>query len=213
MSGTASEPTQAVMSETESASNSHNSSFDESLVSQSSNREPPSTEVTQQFKTTPSQDITTPPTTTSNFSSQESPAHELRGSPYRPSAKPPVAETTARLRPLSVNVNGIRQPYSYLAARGNTGNIPNKRLANGEVKYGERSRSNSPPNPERYGHSRSTSINLKDSPIREVSLLALASQQSTSNNFHRTGAAFKSTPNSPIICHGQSPEWLGVSQH
>lgn len=175
MSGIPSGTTDAVMSETESAPNSHNSSFNGSLVSQSSNREPPSTEVTRQLKTTPSQDTTTPPTTTSNYSSQESPAHELRGSPHRPPVKPPVAEITTRLHPLSVNVNGIHQPYSYLAARGNPGNIPRKRLANGEVKCGERSRSNSPTNQERYGHSRSTSVNSKDSPIREVSFLALAS--------------------------------------
>lgn len=178
MSITPSEITHALMSGTESAPNSHASSFDESLASQSSTQELPFTAVTQQSKTTSSQDINTPPTTTSNLSSQESPAQELRGSPYRPSALPPRADPAARLRPLSVDVNGVHQPYTYPAPLVNSGNISNKRLANGEIKHGEKSRSNSPTNPERYGHSRSTSVNSKDSPIREVSFLARASQRS-----------------------------------
>ena len=177
MSVTPSETLDALMSETESAPNSHASSFDGSLASQSSTREPSSVEVTQQSKTTSSQDINTPPTTVSNFSSQESTAHELRGSPYRPSALPAGADSVARLHPLSDDVNGARQQHTFLTPLGTSGNISNKRLANGEIKHGEKSRSVSPTNPERYGHSRGTSLNAKDSPMSEVSLLALASRR------------------------------------
>lgn len=169
MSATLSETPHALMSGTESAPNSHASSFDGSLASQNSTREPSSTEVNQQSKATSSQDINTPPTTTSNFSSQESQAQKLRGSPYRPSAFPPRADSGARLCPLSVDVNGAQKPHGYLASLGTSGNIPNKRLANGEIKHGEKSRSSSPPNPERYGHSRGTSLNSKDGPIGDVS--------------------------------------------
>lgn len=169
MSVTLSETPQALMSGTESAPNSNASSFDGSLASQTSTREPSSIKVTQPSKNTSSQDINTPPTTASNFSSQESQAHELRGSPYRPSALPPRADSGARLRRLSVDVNGAQKPIAYLATIGSSGNISNKRLVNGEIKHGEKSRSSSPKNPERYGHSRGTSLNSKDSPVGDVS--------------------------------------------
>lgn len=169
MSVTTAETPDALMSETESAPNSHASSFGESVGSQSSSREPSSIRVPQQSKTTSSQDIHTPPTTVSNFSSQESTTQELRGPPYRPSALHPKADPAARPQPLSVDVNGTQRPYTYLAPLGTSGNVPNKRLANGEIKPGEKSRSSSPTNPERYGHSRGASLNVQESPIREVS--------------------------------------------
>jgi hypothetical protein len=164
------------MSETESASNSHASSFDESL-SQSVTRQPPSAEATEQCKTIVPHGIATPPTTTSNPSSQESPAKALRGSPYVSPAVPPVKDSTTRVQSLSVDVNGANQPYLYPATLEHSGHIPNKRLANGEIKHGDKSLSSSPTNPGQYGHSRSTSVNSKDSPIREVSWFALASRK------------------------------------
>ena len=170
MSATLSETAHALMSGTESAPDSHASSFDGSLASQTSTRTPSSIKVTQQpSKTTLSQDSDTPPTTTSNFSSQESQAHELHGSPHRPSALPPQADSGARPRPFSVDVNGAQKPHAYLASIGSSGNISNKRLANGEIKYGDKSQSSSPKNPERYRHSRGTGLNSKDSPIGDVS--------------------------------------------
>lgn len=174
MSATLSETPHALMLGTESAPNSHASSFDGSLASQSSTREPSTIEVTKQLKTISSQGIDTPPTTASNFSSQESTTHELRSSPNRSSTLPPGTDSGARLRPLSVDVNGAHKPHAHLASLGTFGNIPNKRSANGKIKHGEKSRSSSPTNPERYVHSRGTSLNSKDSPIGEVSFLALA---------------------------------------
>lgn len=159
------------MSETESAPNSHASSFDESLVSQSSTREPLSREIAQS-KTATFHGITTPPTTMSNLSSQDPPVHDLRSSAYLPSIP---RDSTARLQPFPLDIKGSLQPYVQSTASETAGHIANKRLANGEIKYGEKSRSHSPINPERYGHSRSASANSKDSPIREVSFLTLAS--------------------------------------
>ena len=214
MSATLSETPHALMLGTESAPNSHASSFDGSLASQSSTREPSAVEVTKQSKTTSSQDIDTPPTTASNFSSQESTAHELRSSPYRSSALPLGVDSGARLRPLSVDVNGAHKPHAHLASLGTFDNIPNKRLANGEIKHGEKSRSSSPPNPERYVHSRGTILNSKDSPIGDVSFLALAfAVIGLMMIWFDARAAFKPTPHPLITSNGKSSEWLGVSQH
>jgi hypothetical protein len=157
----------APMSETESAPNSHASSFDESRVSQNSTCEPLSRGIVQSKNTT-FHGITTPPTTTSNLSSQDPPAHELRSSSYLPSTP---RDSTTRPQPLSLDIQGPLQPHVQSVVSEAAGHIPNKRLANGEIKYGGKSRSHSPIYPERYGHSRSTSVNSKESPIREVIFL------------------------------------------
>ena len=199
MSVISSEFMHALKSEIESAPNSHASSFDGSLGSQGSNREPLSAKVNQQSKNKSSQESTTPPTTTSNFSSQESQAQESRASPHRPSPLPHVLDPAARLRPLSVDVTGVHKPIAHLADAETAVSIPNKRLANGEIKYGEKSRSSSPIKPERSGHSRTTSINTKDSPIREVRSSRFASPRSTLRQFQSDVRSFQTS--SAPACH------------
>lgn len=160
--------TYAHMSEAGSAPQSHSSSFDGSLASQNSTGEPLSTDVARPSKDASAGEMTTPPTTTSNFSSQESPAHKPRGSPFQPSSLSRVSDAAARLEPSSTDANGVHKPHARSSAAGNIGTIPSKRLANGEIKTGEKSRSISPPNPERYNHLRTASLNSKDNAIREV---------------------------------------------
>lgn len=145
--------------EVDSMVNSQSSSVDETIASQSSRPLPLSQEIRRLPHADPFTGENTPATSFSNPSSQDPPTTEVQPD-FRP-------------RPLSSGRQYSRSPPRRSPTLLDDGKIPNKRMANGEVKHVEQTLS-SPV--EQQGHSRNTSAVSRSSQIGEASLAGFRTQ-------------------------------------
>lgn len=150
----------------------------------------------------------TPSTSFSAPSSQDLPP----GKPEIPSGHVPVqqpeGQTHIRVSPLPSDVAYTPQsPITPVSVQPEARKVPNKRMANGEVKQATQSPL-SPIGPQmRSSNSSATSRNIQ---ISEASFHCL--EKKIDQNVDCDPLAVKSAPHPSLLCHGQGSEWLASTQ-